>query len=142
MSFNKVIIMGNLTRDPELKYLSSGKPVTKFSIAINDKFKKGEEFVENVSYFDVVVFGRQAETCNEYLSKGRPALIEGRLQQGRWEAQDGTKRSKVEIVASKVVFLGGGRSESGGGSSSGDGKSSGGGGDDSFDTVSDDDIPF
>jgi len=141
MNFNKVIIMGNLTRDPELKYLPSGKPVANFSIAINDKYKKGEELVENVSYFDIVVFSRQAETCNEYLSKGRPVLIEGKLQQRRWEQQDGTKRNKVEIVANSVIFLGGGSGGSGGGSKGG---SSGGGsaGSNDFDSVSDDDIPF
>ena len=72
-SFNKVIIMGNLTRDPELKFLPSGTAVCNFAIASND------EYVENVSYFDVVVFSKQAENCNEYLSKGRPALIEGRF---------------------------------------------------------------
>jgi single-strand DNA-binding protein len=105
MSFNKVIVMGNLTKDPEMKHLSSGKAVANFSIAINDKYKKGGEWVDSVSYLDVVVFDRQAETCNEYLSKGKPVLIEGKLQQNRWEAQDGTKRSKVEIVASRVVFL-------------------------------------
>jgi single-strand DNA-binding protein len=111
MAFNKVIIMGNLTRDPEMKYLSNGKPVTNFSIAINEKYKKGEEWVENVSYFDVVVFDRQAETCNEYLSKGKQVLVEGKLQQNRWEAQDGTKRSKIEIVAARVVFMSSGESK-------------------------------
>lgn len=115
MSFNKVIIMGNLTRDPEMKYLSSGKPVTNFSIAVNEKYKKGEEWIDQTSYFDVVVFARQAETCNEYLKKGRPVLVEGKLQQSRWEAQDGTKRSKVEIVASGVTFLGEGKQTSGDG---------------------------
>jgi single-strand DNA-binding protein len=131
-NFNKVIIMGNLVRDPEIRYLPSGMPVANFSIASNDKYKKGDELVENVSYLDVVVFSRQAENCNEYLSKGRPVLIEGRLQQRRWEAKDGTKRSKVEIVASNVIFLGAGRS-------AGVAKEEG---DTDFETVSDDDIPF
>lgn len=107
-SFNKVIIMGNLVRDPELKYLPSGMPNCNFSIASNDSYKKGDDWVEQVSYLDVVVFSKQAENCNEYLSKGRPVLIEGKLQQRRWEAKDGTKRSKVEIVASNVMFLGSG----------------------------------
>jgi single-strand DNA-binding protein len=111
MNFNKVILMGNLTRDPELKYLPSGKPVTNFSIAITDKYKKGEDWVENVSYFDIVVFGGQAEPCNTYLKKGKQALVEGKLQQRRWDAKDGTKRSKVEIVANSVIFLGGGNTK-------------------------------
>lgn len=110
-SFNKAIIIGNLTRDPELKFLPSGTAVCSFSIAANDKYKKGDEYVEHVDYFNVVVFSKQAESCNEYLSKGRPVLIEGRLQQRRWEAKDGTKRSKIEIVASNVVFLGHGKDE-------------------------------
>lgn len=105
-SFNKVIIMGNIVRDLELTYLTSGTAVCNFSIASNDSYKKGDETVDTVSYLDVVVFARQAENCNEYLSRGRPVLIEGRLQQRRWEAKDGTKRSKVEIVASNIMFLG------------------------------------
>jgi single-strand DNA-binding protein len=100
MNFNKVIILGNLTRDPEKKYLPNGDPVTNFSIAV-----KG--YKEDVNYFDIVVFGKQAESCEQYLSKGRPVLVEGRLQQRRWEAKDGTKRSKIEVVASSVIFLGG-----------------------------------
>jgi single-strand DNA-binding protein len=102
--FNKVIIAGNLTRDPEKKDTSAGA-VTKFSIAVSEKYKKGDEWVENTDYFDIVVFKRQAETCNQYLSKGSRVLVEGKLKQGRWEAQDGTKRSKVEVMANKVVFL-------------------------------------
>ena len=132
-SFNKVIIMGNLVRDPELRYLPSGMPVANFSIASNDSYKKGDDLVESVSYLDVVVFSRQAENCNEYLSKGRPVLIEGRLQQRRWEAKDGTKRSKVEIVASNVMFLGSGK---------GAGADAPKEEDTDFETVSDDDIPF
>ncbi len=139
MQFNKVIIMGNLVRDPELKYLPSGTPVANLSIAVNDRYKKDGETVEKVSYFDIVVFARQAENCNEYLSKGRPVLVEGRLQQRRWEAQDGANKSKIEIVASNVIFLG-----SGSGSGSGGGRpkdsSSGSGG--NYETVSEDDIPF
>ena len=129
MNFNKAIIVGNLTRDPELRYTPSGTPVANFAVAINDKYQKDGNTVENVSYFDIVTFSKQAENCNEYLSKGRPVLIEGKLQQRRWEAQDGTKRSKVEILASKVVFLGSGKDASGN-SEGGD------------QTVSDEDIPF
>jgi single-strand DNA-binding protein len=101
--------MGNLTKDPELKFLPSGTAVCNFSIASNDKYKKDDEWIDQVSYLDIVVFSRQAENCNEYLSKGRPVLIEGKLQQRRWEAKDGTKRSKIEIVASNVLFLGSGK---------------------------------
>lgn len=132
--FNKVILLGNLTKDPEIKYLPSGMPVANFSIAINEKYKKGDEWVENVNYFDIVVFSKQGESCNEYLSKGNPVLIEGKLQQRRWEAQDGTKRSKIEIVANNVVFLG-----------SGDGQSKPAkekGKENGYAPVSEDDIPF
>jgi single-strand DNA-binding protein len=108
-SFNKVIVMGNLTRDPELKFLESGMAVCNFSIASNDSYKKGDDWIDQVSYLDIVVFSKKGESCNEYLSKGRPVLVEGKLQQRRWEAQDGTKRSKIEIVASNVVFLGSGK---------------------------------
>jgi single-strand DNA-binding protein len=125
-SFNKVIIMGNLVRDPELTFLPSGTAACNFSIASNDSYKKDDDWVEQVSYIDVVVFSRQAENCNEYLSKGRSVLIEGRLQQRRWEAKDGTKRSKVEIAASNVVFLGSGKDNGSGDS----------------EVVNDTDVPF
>ena len=105
--FNKVILVGNLTRDPELRYVPSGRAVTTFSIAVNrtytlqDGTKKDE-----VSFIKIVVWGKQAESCSEYLSKGRPVLVEGRLQSRSWEAQDGTKRSTIEVVAQRVQFLG------------------------------------
>lgn len=129
MNFNKVIIMGNLVRDPELRYTPSGTPVANFVIAANDKYQKDGNTIENVSYFDIVTFSKQAENCNEYLSKGRPVLVEGKLQQRRWEAQDGTKRSKVEVVASKIIFLGYGNAGSANSSGSDEG-------------VNDEDIPF
>jgi len=135
-NFNKVIIMGNLVRDPEIKYLPSGMPVANFSIAVNDSYKKDGQAVEKVSYLDIIVFSKQGENCNEYLSKGKPVLVEGRLQQRRWEAQDGTKRSKVEIVASNVVFLGSAE-KSGAGN-----KPAAGARDNDFEPVNDDDIPF
>ncbi len=109
-SFNKVILMGNLTRDPERRYTPKGTAVTEFAIAVNRVYSnEGGEQKEEVSYFDIVVWGRQAETAAQYLSKGRPALVEGRLQQDRWESDKGEKRSKVRIVADRVVFLGGGQ---------------------------------
>jgi single-strand DNA-binding protein len=107
---NKAIIMGNLTRDPELRYLPSGKPVCNFSVAVNDRYKKDGEQVENVSYFDIVLFGNQAESVNEYMEKGRTVLIEGKLQQRRWE-KDSQKRSKIEIIASSVTFIDKGNSK-------------------------------
>lgn len=103
--FNKVIIMGNLTRNPELKYTPNGTPVASFSLASNRRFKQGEELKEEVCFVDIVVFGRQAENVGQYLTKGNGAIIEGRLQQRRWETEDGQKRSKHEVVAQSVTFM-------------------------------------
>lgn len=105
-SYNRVILMGNLTRDPELRYTSGGTAVANFSLAVNRRFKTDDEVREEVDFFDIVVWGKQAENCSEYLSKGRPVLVEGRLQQNRWETSEGQKRSKVEVVANTVQFLG------------------------------------
>lgn len=104
-SFNKVILLGNLTRDPEVRYLPSGTAVASFAIAVNRKFKQGEETKEEVSYIDIVVFGKSAENCGQYLNKGDGVLVDGRLQQRRWETEDGQKRSKVEVVAQTVNFM-------------------------------------
>lgn len=106
-SLNKVLLMGNLTRDPELRYLPSGQPVTTFTIAVNRNYvaQSGEK-KEEVSFIRVVVWARMAEVCNEYLKKGSPVFVEGRLQSRSWEAQDGTKRSTMEVVAQNVQFLG------------------------------------
>jgi single-strand DNA-binding protein len=95
--------MGNLTRDGELRYLPSGKPVFNFSMAVSDRYKKGDEWIEEVSYFDVVVF-KQAESCAQYIGKGSKVLVDGRLKQRRWDS-NGQKRSKVEIVSNNVQFL-------------------------------------
>ena len=105
-SYNRVILMGNLTRDPELRYTPGGTAVANFGIAINRRFKTEDEVREEVDFFDIVVWGKQAENCSEYLSKGRSVLVEGRLQQNRWETSEGQKRSKVEVVANTVQFLG------------------------------------
>ncbi len=115
--FNKVIMIGNLTRDPELRYTPQGTPVGTLRLAVNTKFRSGDEYKEETLFIDTVVWGKQAETCSQYLSKGRPVLVEGRLQERRWES-DGQQRSKMEIVANTVRFLGGRRDEgsSGGGS--------------------------
>ena len=107
VAFNRVILAGNLVRDPEIRYLPSGLSVTSFAIAVNSRYRSNNELKEEVSFFDVVVFGKLGETCAEYLSKGRPVLVEGRLRQRRWESE-GTKRSKIEVVAGGVQFLGGG----------------------------------
>ena len=107
MSLNKVFLMGNLTRDPELKYTPQGTAVCDFAIAINEKFKsKDGSWQEKVHYIDIQAWARQAETCGEYLKKGRPVFVEGRLQQDRWE-QDGQKRNKIRVNALRVMFLGG-----------------------------------
>ncbi len=105
-SLNKVLLMGNLTRDPELRYLPSGQPVTTFSMAMNRVYNSptGEK-KEEVSYVRVVVWARMAEICNEYLKKGSPVFVEGRLQSRSWEGQDGSKRSTIEVVAQNVQFL-------------------------------------
>lgn len=105
VTFNRVILAGNLVRDPEIRYLPSGTPVASFAIAVNYRYRQNTEVKEEVSYFDIVVFGKAGENCAEYLSKGRPVLVEGRLRQRRWEAEGG-KRSKVEVVADNVQFLG------------------------------------
>jgi len=107
VTFNRVILAGNLVRDPEIRYLPSGLPVVNFSIAVNSRYRQNNELKEEVSYFDIVVFGKTGENCAEYLSKGRPVLVEGRLRQRRWESE-GTRRSKIEVVAGIVQFLGGG----------------------------------
>src|SRR6266446_8776381 len=110
-SFNKVILLGNLTRDPELRYTPSGTPVATFGMAMNRRSGQGDERKEEVCFVDIVVFGREAETASEYLSKGRQALIEGRLQWRSWEGQDGQKRSKHEVIAERIQFIPRGRDE-------------------------------
>jgi len=104
-SLNKVMLLGNLTRDPELRYAPNGTPIANFGMAINRRYRQGEEWREEVCYVDVVTFGRQAETVGEYLSKGNLAMIEGRLQWRSWETEDGQKRSKHEVVANNVQFM-------------------------------------
>src|SRR5512143_859725 len=104
-SFSRVTMMGNLTRDPELRYNPNGTAVCNFSLALNRRYKQGGEFKEEVSYIDVVTFGKQAENCGQYLHKGNGVLVDGRLQQRRWETDDGQKRSKVEVVATGIEFL-------------------------------------
>ncbi len=118
-SFNQVTLMGNLTRDPELRSTPNGQSVCSFSLALNRSYKNSTsgEWVEATDYVDVVAWGPLGERVAQYLSKGRPALVSGRLQSRNWE-QEGQKRSKVEVVANDVTFLGG---PGGGGAPSGDG---------------------
>ena len=108
-SINQVILMGNLTRDPELRTTSSGQSVCSFSLAINRSWtgQNGQQ-QEAVDFFDVVAWGKLGELVSQYMSKGRRCLVTGRLSSSTWDAQDGTKRKKVEVVASDVTFLDGG----------------------------------
>lgn len=107
-SFNRVVLIGNLTRDPEVKYLPSGSPVATFSIAVNRRYtsKEGDK-KEEVDFFDIETWNKTAEMCSEYLNKGRAVMIEGRLKQDRWDDESGNKRSKLKIVAQTVQFLSG-----------------------------------
>lgn len=105
-NLNKVLLMGNLTRDPELRYTPGGASVTTLGLAINQKYKQGEEWKEDTCFVDITVWGKQGENCAEYLSKGRPVFVEGRLNFRSWETEDGQKRSKLDVVAFNVQFLG------------------------------------
>ena len=107
-SFNQVVLMGNLTRDPELRQTPNGQNVCSFSLALNRSYKGADgNWQEATDYIDVVAWGPLGERVAQYLSKGRPCLVNGRLQSRSWE-QEGQKRSKVEVVAQDVTFLGGG----------------------------------
>jgi len=142
-SVNRVVVVGNLTRDPELRHTPSGTSVCSLRIAVNTRRKDASgQWADKANYFSVSVFGQQAESCAQYLSKGRPVAIDGRLEWREWE-QDGNKREAVEIVADSVQFLG----------SRGDGDGGGGGGyipadapatpaGDFPSSPTDDDIPF
>lgn len=115
---NKVILIGNLTRDPQLSYTPGNTAVCEWGMAVNRKFKTASgEDKEEVLFVDVTAFARLAEVVNQYMTKGRPLYVEGRLQLQQWTAKDGAKRSKHSIIAESVQFLG--SRESGGGSSRG-----------------------
>lgn len=117
-SFNKVILAGNLTRDPQFSTLPSGTPVVEFAIACNRKWKgKDGSSNEDVTYVEIRSFGRQAEVINQYFNKGKPILVEGRLKFDQWEGKDGGKRSKLYVVMETFSFIDGGGS--GGGQRSG-----------------------
>jgi single-strand DNA-binding protein len=106
-SFNKVILLGNLTRDPELRHTPAGMAVCNFDLAVNRTYTtRSGERKEETCFITVVVWDKQAQTCAEYLAKGRQVLVEGRLQHRSWETQDGQKRTKHEVVAERVQFVG------------------------------------
>ncbi len=113
-SANIVVVMGNLTRNPELRYTPGGRPVTTLNLAVNRRYKDRDsgEWVENTDFIPVTVWGNQAENCEKYLSKGRGVYVEGRLNQSRWENQEGESRSRLDVVARNVQFLPGGGSGS------------------------------
>jgi single-strand DNA-binding protein len=107
-NINRVVLVGNLTKDPELRTTPSGTAVCKLRIAVNTRQKDAQgNWGDKPNYFDVTVWGNQGESCAQYLAKGRPVGIDGRLDWREWDAQDGTKRQAVEIIADSVQFLGG-----------------------------------
>jgi single-strand DNA-binding protein len=118
-SFNRVILIGNLTRDPELKYIPSGTAVCEIGMAVNDR-RKGPngDWIEETTFVEVTLWGRTAEVCSEYCSKGNPLFIEGRLKYDAWE-KDGKKMSKLRVVADKIQLLGSRGGQGGGGASTG-----------------------
>lgn len=125
-SFNRVTLLGNCTRDPEQRYTPSGTAVCELGLAVNET-RKGQngERIEDTVFVDVTLWGRTAEIATEYLQKGAPVLIEGRLKLDQWQDKEGQKRSKLKVVGEKLVLLGGGRGQGGGQGNSG-GQSQGG----------------
>lgn len=148
-SYNKVILMGNLTRDPELQYLPSGTAVAKFGLAVNRVYndRQSGERKEDVCFVDITAWARQAEVCNEYLRKGSPVFLEGRLNFNSWETDDGQRRSKLDVVAERVQLVGGRQDGDGGGgaydqASPGSAPSSSEFSGEQGPSTTDDDIPF
>jgi single-strand DNA-binding protein len=118
---NRIFLIGNLTRDPEVRYLPSGTAVTTFDLAVNERYRdRNQELREETLFIQVETFQRQAETCAQYLKKGSRALVEGKLRLDTWEAKDGTKRSRHRVRGLQVTFLDPRGSESGGGAPSQD----------------------
>ncbi len=145
-NINRVVLVGNLTKDPELRHTPSGTAVCKLRIAVNTRQKDAQgNWGDKPNYFDVTVWGNQGESCSQYLSKGRPVGVDGRLDWREWEAQDGSKRQAVEIIADTVQFLG--SREGGAGGGGGDGErqfvpAAATAGNEDFAASADDDIPF
>lgn len=126
-SFNRVILVGNLTRDPELRHTPSNTPVTEIGLAVNDRRKNANgEWIEETTFVDVTLWSRTAEVASEYLTKGSPVLIEGRLKLDTWESNDGQKRSKLRVVGERMQMLGSKGGGGGGGRSGGAPSSRGG----------------
>lgn len=144
MSFNKIIIVGNLGRDPELRYTPQGTPVCSFTVATNDKRKdRAGETQDHTTWFRVTLWGRQAETASQYLTKGRPIYIEGKVRLEEWTDRDGKQRFTLEVHATDMQFIGGGRGEEGrGGTATGTDRTGDGGGGGGENDLTDDDIPF
>jgi single-strand DNA-binding protein len=147
-SYNRVVLVGNVTRDPELRYIPSGTAVTELGLAVNDRRKNANgEWIEETTFVDITLWGRQAEIANEYLNKGSSVLIEGRLKLDTWE-KDGKKNSKLRVIGERMQMLGG-RGPGGGGAGGGGSRGGSRGSSqqapqhDDFDAgPPDDDIPF
>ena len=104
-SLNRVFLIGNLTRDPDLRYIPSGQEVTTLSMAVNNRYGSGDEKKEDTLFIDVNVWGKAAASCAEYLKKGSPVFVEGRLRLRQWDSKEGEKRLKIEVTATNVQFL-------------------------------------
>ena len=116
--FNRVTILGNLGRDPEVRYSQGGMAICKLSVAVTEKVKDGDAWKDATEWFRVTVFGKQAENAAQYLQKGRSVLVEGRLKTEKYKDKDGVEKTSVELVANSVVFVGGGGDDKGGGGKS------------------------
>lgn len=104
---NKIIIVGNLTRDPEVRYSQSGMALCSFSVAVNERRKDGDQWKEHVEFFRVKCFGKQAENAGQYLAKGKQVYVEGRLEQSKYKDKEGNERTSVDVIANTIQFLGG-----------------------------------
>jgi single-strand DNA-binding protein len=146
VSFNKIIVVGNLGRDPELRYTPQGTPVCSFTVATNEKRKdRAGEMQDVTTWFRVTLWGRQAETASQYLAKGRPIYVEGRLRVEEWTDRDGKQRYTLEVQATDMQFIGGGRTDeaaASGGAGGATSKASPSERQQPEPDLSDDDIPF
>jgi single-strand DNA-binding protein len=142
-NINRVVLVGNLTKDPELRHTPSGASVCSLRVAVNSRTKDAQgNWGDKPNYFDVTVWGNQAESCAQFLAKGRPIGVDGRLDWREWEAQDGSKRQAVEIIADTVQFLGSRDGGEGGGERQFVPANAGAGADFGQGAGADDDIPF
>jgi len=126
-NFNKVLLMGNLTRDVEMRHTQNGMALAKFGMAINRKWSQNGEQKESTCFVDCTAWGRQAEVLTQYVRKGSPLFVEGRLEYSTWEGEDGKKRSKLEVVVENFQFVGAGKGGAAGGDDGGGGGGGGGG---------------